>query len=192
MFKISDNRKIVLAGLIGLVLLISEDFTACFLFGMGIGYFRAKGNFVKLGKNKKFQIAAIPLLLIILVAGGIPQLSGVSGQSVYKPLYIILSVAIVFLAQESSAISNSLKNGLSNFLGKISFPLYLVQFSVFVSFTSFEIVYFNTHSGLTPSAIGLIAMTTIILSLLLAYFFGIIEKMAHWASGKFASFILKQ
>ncbi|VAY89483.1 Peptidoglycan/LPS O-acetylase OafA/YrhL, contains acyltransferase and SGNH-hydrolase domains (fragment) [mine drainage metagenome] len=106
MFKISDIKKVVLAGLIGLVLLISEDFTACFLFGMVIGYYRTKGNFVKLGENRNFQIAAIPLLLIILIASGIPQLSGVSGQSVYKPLYIIFSVAVVFLAQESIAISN--------------------------------------------------------------------------------------
>ncbi|QKE41293.1 MAG: acyltransferase [Ferrovum myxofaciens] len=192
MIRISDIKKIILAWLIGLILLISEDFTACFLFGMGIGYFRAKGNFVKLVENRNFQIATIPLLLIILIASGIPQLSGVSGQSVYKPLYIIFSVAVVFLAQESIAISNGLKNNLSNFLGKISFPLYLIQFSVFISFTSFEIIYFKTHSGLTLSAVGLIAITTIALSLVLAYFFGIIEKMAHWVSGKLASFMFNQ
>jgi peptidoglycan/LPS O-acetylase OafA/YrhL len=191
-FKTSDLRKVVLAVSLGGILLISEDFTACFLFGMGIGYFRVKGNFAKLRENRKFQVAAIPLLLIILVAGGIPQLSGVSGQSVYKPLYVILSVAIVFLAQESIILSNALKNRLSGFLGKISFPLYLVQFSVFVSFTSFEIVYFKSHSGLTPSVMWLIAITTITLSLLLANFFVIIEKMAHWASRKFASFILNR
>jgi peptidoglycan/LPS O-acetylase OafA/YrhL len=68
---------------------------------------------------------------------------------------------------------------ISRFLGKISFPLYLVQFSVLISFMSGAIVFVNMHSGLNWLSISIVSALTIVVSLLASIVFLPIEWMTH-------------
>lgn len=188
--KLKESAKLGLITFTGLLLLVTQDFTACFMLGVGMGYFRSTTYFRRWVSGKAFQRLSIPLLLLLLLLGGIPQLTGVSGHSGYKPFYTLVAAAIVCVAQESSIISAGLRSAPSIFLGKISFPLYLTQFPVFISATSYAIVHASRHGEqLDTGTVAAISIMTIVLSLMVATLFGRVEKWAHIASEKCALWI---
>jgi peptidoglycan/LPS O-acetylase OafA/YrhL len=93
--------------------------------------------------------------------------------------FVMASVTIVFFVHCNFAVTKFLRAGISRFLGKISFPLYLIQFSVLISFTSSVILFANAHGGLNWLSISIIAGLTIIASVLASIVFLPIEQLTH-------------
>ena len=62
-------------------------------------------------------------------------------------LMIFFAAGFVLLAFLSRRIVTFLSSGISRFLGRISFPLYLCQFPVIISYTSWAIIYFHTRGS---------------------------------------------
>jgi peptidoglycan/LPS O-acetylase OafA/YrhL len=70
--------------------------------------------------------------------------------------------------------------GVSQFLGRISFPLYLVQFAVIVSLSANVIIWADANGTLTATTALLIAAGSVIASLALATLFLPIEVATLW------------
>jgi peptidoglycan/LPS O-acetylase OafA/YrhL len=76
-------------------------------------------------------------------------------------VYSLVAAAIVFAIYANLGMLGFFRNKLSRFLGRISFPLYLLHFAIIISMTSYLIVrYLNPAvDGLTvPLTIGLVSV----------------------------------
>ncbi|MGA8611581.1 MAG: hypothetical protein WB760_07645, partial [Xanthobacteraceae bacterium] len=93
--------------------------------------------------------------------------------------YVMASAVIVFFVHCNLAVTKFFRSSISRFLGKISFPLYLVQYSVLISFMSGAIVFANMHGGLNWLSISIISALSIAVSLLASAIFLPIEQMTH-------------
>lgn len=79
-------------------------------------------------------------------------------------------------------------NKISSFLGRISFPLYIVHVPVVCSCTSYFIVYFGDKY---IERIFLLSFSTIVLSLFLAWLFYPVERFAVFSSAKIARILMR-
>ncbi len=95
----------------------------------------------------------------------------------YSQVHVVLAVALVYLITNSSIFSRLLNSRVSLFMGHISFPLFLVQFPVIVSFTSFLVLWAAHNHALTISAAWLIIAVSIAACLAVAWAFSIVETL---------------
>lgn len=145
-----------------------SSFYALFFIGMLFGFLRRNMFFKKL-QDRPNNSAATLMLALLLVLLDSHLINGTPQSS------ILMATITVFLAYSSRNIVGFMKNRVSGFLGKISFPLYFMQFSVIVSYTSWTIVYFwgaTTNKSLFYSfSIG----TSAILAILVATIVEVLE-----------------
>ncbi len=76
------------------------------------------------------------------------------------------------------------------FLGKLSFPIYLVQFPFLVSVTSGAICYAQNRSVITPSIALMIAVASIFGCAIVAYGFEPVETLTRWTGNRVAAAVL--
>ena len=98
-----------------------------------------------------------------------------------------LAVPLVLSAVLSGRIASFFENGLSCFLGRISFPLYLTHLLVICSLSSYLVSahWFNIANS------NYLAAITIILSLVLAVLFEPVERFSIIMSHKFSNFVIR-
>ena len=99
---------------------------SCFLVGMLFADLRARGGFAALGTPERQSLFAAALGALLLSAGA----RAYAGYHDHKNLY---AIGIVFLVFVMPAVSGFFRAPLSQFLGRVLFPLYLVQFPVIAS-----------------------------------------------------------
>jgi peptidoglycan/LPS O-acetylase OafA/YrhL len=162
-----------------------EPGLTCFLCGLILGRLHAFGFFAWCRKTAWIQPISWFMLGAALLfcstaqreywfgGGGVLQFMRSSSK------FVLAGVTIVFLVHCNFAVTKFFRSGISRFLGKISFPLYLVQFSVLISFTSAAIVFANAHGGLNWFSISIISALSIIVGLLASIIFLPIEQMTH-------------
>jgi peptidoglycan/LPS O-acetylase OafA/YrhL len=165
--------------------LVVEPAFSCFLFGLIFGRLHASDFFARCRKTAWIQPISLVILGAALLIGASVQrqywIEGAAVLQFMKPSskYVMASVAIVFFVHCNFAMTTFFRARISRFLGKISFPLYLVQFSVLISFMSGAIVFVNMHSGLNWLSISIVSALTIVVSLLASIVFLPIEWMTH-------------
>lgn len=169
------RRPALWIGILALALLAARSPLCCFMLGLLLGQGRSMGLFdrarARLGAP---AIGLAALLLYALVC--FTQLHPKPGSYLNMPL-AGASLALVYASTGLSAFFG--QNPFSKFLGLISFPLYLVHYAVLISLTGWLIVTFNAHGGLTPGAIGIIAILTIAAALLGGFAFTPVERLTH-------------
>ena len=108
-----------------------------------------------------------------------------------EPLMVLQATAMVFAVSFSPSLRRFFSSRVSEFLGSLSFPLYLVHFAVICSFTSYLYLWLHHQplSNLTISNITLVSSVAV--SLLVAWLFLPVEKFSIKASRSFADFLLK-
>lgn len=108
-----------------------------------------------------------------------------------EPLMVLQATAIVFAVSFSPWLRRFFSSRISEFLGTLSFPLYLVHFAVICSFTTTLYLWLHERplSNLTISNITLISSVAV--SLLAAWLFLPVEKFSIKASRQFSDFLLK-
>lgn len=108
-----------------------------------------------------------------------------------EPLMVLQATAIVFAVSFSPWLRRFFSSRISEFLGKLSFPLYLIHFAVICSFTSSLYLWLHDKplSNLMISTITLVSSVAV--SLLAAWLFLPVEKFSIKASRSFAEFLLK-
>ncbi|MEO7221011.1 MAG: acyltransferase [Devosia sp.] len=114
-------------------------------------------------------VASCGLLALLAVAAFTQLLDG------GNRFLAVLGTATFLAVRYSLPAQRFLNTGISQFLGHISFPLYLVQFAVIVSHSANLIVWVHTAAALTTSTALLIAAGSVVASLVLATLFLPIE-----------------
>ena len=74
-----------------------------------------------------------------------------------------------------AGLRNFLRGRLSTFVGDLSFPVYLVQFAVIISFESWLVTVWSEHRAAT-AWLPLIGVSAVLVTLLVAWIFRLAEK----------------
>ncbi len=162
---------VVVCLLLGFVTLAPMPFISCFFFGIAFSLFHTNGFFEKLRASKSWQYAG-PLLLVTIVVLDVlfcPQSDQVDR------LHILLALVFVFVAQTNRALSHFFEMKISQLLGKLSFPVYLVHLAVLVSVTSWMIVRLPAAPTFTDAL--WIGGAGVLISYLAAFMFLPVEKL---------------
>jgi peptidoglycan/LPS O-acetylase OafA/YrhL len=101
---------------------------------------------------------------------------GNSGQIIHS----VLSGVVVMAAIRSRPLDYIFTRPVSKFLSTISFPIYLVQCALIISFSSYLVVRINAAGLLNEwSALGIVA-TSVIVTLVVSWAFLPVENFATW------------
>lgn len=166
LYTINFNRKI-LPILFVLTLFLFHDkksvvFLLCFLFGYLLASLRINGKIYFFEKTCIANIFSISVLLFLFLLNLLfPKEYFHTGFSLIKaPLF---TIALLW----NHRGKQFLESRFIQFLGKISFPLFLFQYSVLISITSYLIVtYYSIHHNVETSFI--IATSGVLFSIILA------------------------
>jgi peptidoglycan/LPS O-acetylase OafA/YrhL len=106
--------------------------------------------------------------------------------------YIALLASLLVLSVTfSKPLKQFFSNNVSRFLGKISFPLYLIHLPLICSFSSYLFLYLPAHGYGHQATANIIVATTVPLGLLLAWVIYPIENFSVKVSKKISKILMK-
>ncbi len=143
---------------------------SCFLVGVLFADFRARGGFAALGTPDRQKLFAAALLGALLSAGA----AAYGGHHDYKNLK---AIAILFFVFAMPGVSAVFRAPVSQFLGKISFPLYLVQFPVIVGPMCMVLVAAENRGMFDRPMAYAIGVGTLALTIAVAWAFLPVERL---------------
>jgi peptidoglycan/LPS O-acetylase OafA/YrhL len=147
---------------------------ACFVFGVICGHWRRSGAFAKVrSRAKMHSLTCVSSLGAVIIATYCNRV----WQDWFLPS-IIGSCIFVLAACNNYSFCKFLSLPISRRLGQLSYPLYLIQFPVIISFTSGMVCLASTRGILSPLTMWLIVFCSAGLSLLFAVIFSPIDKWA--------------
>jgi peptidoglycan/LPS O-acetylase OafA/YrhL len=160
--------------------LFAMDSLFCLFFaGMFLGQLRLESFFAQFeGKRAQQALwfaAFIGLALLLVATYNLDK----------KPIFVdmAIGIALVFVLYAQSGIRNFLRGRLSTWVGEISFPIYLVQFALIISFESWLVTLWNERQA-SLGWLPLIGLATVAATLLAACLFRWVEKtLLHHADG---------
>jgi peptidoglycan/LPS O-acetylase OafA/YrhL len=155
--------------LCGTITLLVFPLAACFLAGALIALAERDGVLPAEPEPLTSFVASCGLVALLL--------AGTFVQMIDRDVLTLslLGMGIFLAVRYSLPAQRFLTLGVSQFLGRISFPLYLVQFAVIVSLSAQVIVWADGNDALTATTAMLIAAGSVIASLALATLFLPIE-----------------
>ena len=165
-------------------LFLEKSYYALFFVGVLFANYRISGVFTKLLINKAWQIATIIIILALIIID--TQLRFFISQG---HVNIVISSALVFCIYSSNLCVSVFSCRISRILGKLSFPLYLIHFSVIASLTSFLIIKYS--DTLDSYHIYLISFISILASVLGATLFYFVEDYLLFHVNKIPRLLLK-
>jgi len=174
---------------IGLIVFFTTigSFFSLFFAGVLFGYFRKKGYLDKLLLQNQYQYFAF--FIVLFIAAVLITSADIYPSAAIFPPKKIIAMILVFCFYTQRHLKYFFSNKLSQFLGEISFPLYLVHFQVLISLMSWLIVKDYSIKGvIDPDAMLKIGCITVAISLLVAWCFRYIERIV-WKKVDF--FVLK-
>ncbi|NWK79445.1 acyltransferase [Aquitalea sp. LB_tupeE] len=178
------NFKIIITQII--FFWISAPYLSLFIAGFFFGNLRQNNYFEHLKKSKKnwiFTVSFIVLAIFISYArslkGGI-ELHGhvlhFSGIADFEQLNVLWAIAFTFLCYSSNTLLHFFKSTLSQFLGKISFPIYIIQFPIIASFTCAGILYAH-QNGLSDKFYLVISFISLLIYVVISLLFKKVENI---------------
>jgi peptidoglycan/LPS O-acetylase OafA/YrhL len=163
-----------------LLLAINDTSTiGCFLFGIIFSFARASGLFA-LVRSRPLSVTT-SYLAIILIAGA-DALSNWTG--IGRDKIPFFAVPLIFAIFCNRHICHFLAKRLSRTLGAISFPLYLVQYPIMLSFSASAIVLADRHGGLNYVSMFVIGLLSTIACLGAAFLFMPIISVAKFVANR--------
>lgn len=170
LFALSQNDRFLRESYSALLLL-----TAILLFVFPLGACFFAGALIAQAERDGV-LSAPPTPLISFLASGalvalifVGALVQMGGYDLLMPS--ILGTALFLAVRHSLPAQRFLTLRVSQFLGRISFPIYLVQFPVIVSLSAQLIIWAERSNGLDPTMAMLIASASVVVSLALAVLF---------------------
>jgi peptidoglycan/LPS O-acetylase OafA/YrhL len=190
LFLQSSNvyKKMFLWSISTLILLYRLPDIAAFNFGLLLSYIYVNNKeiILKLKNNKYIQ------LVMIIIIGAVYWLYLTLEWHGYSRISSIIKIFSAFLIVASLMFVNVFQRffsaKISLFLGKISFPLYVIHFPIIFSFGTYLITKFPSDNFNRI----IIFLLSLILSLAAACLFYPFEKLSIWFSGKTYNFITEQ
>jgi peptidoglycan/LPS O-acetylase OafA/YrhL len=154
----------------------------CFLAGLVFSQARQAGVFSAIHKQAGFQALSWAAVLLLLATQNLAHKWG--SIDVRLPL----AIPLVFAIFCNKALCSFFASGPSRLLGKLSFPIYLMQFPVLISFTSWAIMFASTHGGLTLPVIWAIGLVSLLVCFAGAWLFLPVEaatrRVGAWVSDR--------
>jgi peptidoglycan/LPS O-acetylase OafA/YrhL len=176
--EFADPRRsmLIIAGLVFFLF----PFIAAFFFGAALCEARYSGALQKLWA----AIGLIPKLCIAVGLYGLASLTQYLDIHIGDVINVAIAVCIVAIVLSSKFCQKIFGlSRLSRFLGRLSFPLYLLHYIVIVTLMPLMLLY---AAVLSPISAALIAGTTVIVSIAAAVVFAPVEQYAHVCSRWFA------
>jgi peptidoglycan/LPS O-acetylase OafA/YrhL len=186
-FRRSTTVQWRISVLLTLAFLCSTPLYACFTLGYLIA--ESNKNFAVSKRRKGSDFFLICVFVGVSVFSTFPQFRG-DDEITYDMVTCLIATALVGTVSFSSMLRGFFSNSLSRFLGKISFPLYLIQIIVICSWSSY--LYLNLPLLCSsPSLAALInLLTTVLLCIGLSVLLLPIERFSISASKKLGSILL--
>jgi peptidoglycan/LPS O-acetylase OafA/YrhL len=153
----------------GLFLFALDSLFCLFFAGIAFSHWRATGALARFATPPWQRVAAFAGLVAILASVWVRG----RGYHLHMMGGMFCAVVLVAVCHVHAGARRFFSSGVSRFLGRISFPVYLVQFPVLVSVTSMLILRYESRLSL-GTAIG-IALFSTALVLLLSVGFEILE-----------------
>jgi peptidoglycan/LPS O-acetylase OafA/YrhL len=159
-FKEKSQNKLFIF-IIFLILFYNQPFISCFILGLSLAT-----NHIR--QEVKFNNTAYAMILIILVVFlSLTQLDDSRFLTADQKL-ILIGYFFIFSITKLSVIKNFFSNKFSQFLGKISFILYLIQIPIICSYTSFMYLLLSKNHEINFLGSIFIIISTIIISIALS------------------------
>jgi peptidoglycan/LPS O-acetylase OafA/YrhL len=95
-------------------------------------------------------------------------------------IQVLLAIPLLVSAIRSRPLGHLFTRRSSRFMSDVSFPIYLVQCAVLISFTSYLVVRADEAGALTEWTALIIAIASVIVTLIASWAFLPIEKLATW------------
>jgi peptidoglycan/LPS O-acetylase OafA/YrhL len=167
-----------------LFFLYFSEYYFLFISGMILGYLRSI-NLFKTIHEMKLNWMLLPLFLFL--AFFVFNFHLEQAETIFNmvtlglvdsdSLLLVFALMIVFLCYSSNALVKFFSTRFSRFLGDISFPLYVFQFNVLVTITSFMIVHFNKNGLLVNGLYWMIIpIISILATIAIATVFRMVER----------------
>lgn len=169
---------------LGVTFCSSSSFFAMAL-GVALAEFSCTSSHVALR-----QSSWSPRLALILVIGAVLA-AGLRREVNDIRLLSACSAAVIYAVLISSTLQRLLSTRLSQWLGKISFSLYLVHIVVICSLVSWLYLALGDGAGLSLAKSALVGFVCVVACLLSAALFFPVERLGVVAGRKFAAVILR-
>ncbi len=154
---------------LSLWLLFCRSYYGLFFIGVGFAHLRKHGYFERIEKNLWGRFLA-PLGFLLLAP-----------CVVWIPFHLAFSAAFVFCVYSSPMLRRFFSNGISKFLGRISFSVYLIHFPVIISLDCWLISWTSVPFQLTRDQWWILAASvSVVVSLGLGTLFTLVEE---WCLG---------
>jgi peptidoglycan/LPS O-acetylase OafA/YrhL len=161
----------------------AASYFSCFLAGAIFADWRAQGVFAAAGRYCRWApLAAIATL------GGVDGVLHCFGVEEAMPLFAVALALAVFC---SPPLVSFFSCRLSRALGRISFPLYLIQFPVLLSLTSGLIVRAAPDGSLSLAAIWGISLASTVACVAAAIAFAPVEAAARGAGDRLVALVAR-
>jgi peptidoglycan/LPS O-acetylase OafA/YrhL len=183
------NKKAIFWILTTFIFFFSQSQIAFFNFGLLIAFFYANEDFIgKLRRNTPIKIAVVAAVIVVYGLDiALAQILPVYAKYILKPLAAGLIVAsLTFIKPLNWFFSSKV----SRFLGKISFPLYVIHTAVICSFTSYLMLQHPDFRDNLWTALVIYA-ASVLASLIAACCFYPVEKLSIWFSRKLFGFVVE-
>jgi peptidoglycan/LPS O-acetylase OafA/YrhL len=159
-------------------------YMGCFLLGVLFALARLSGFFERLSGKLIFACAAVCGLVGSVFAASY----GLFHESGRMTIGIGTLLAVSIYC--SRPAMSFFRSRISQMLGTISFALYLVQFPVMISFTSWAIIYSAHHGGINSQSAGVIFFSSLLINIAVAACFEPIEMFTRWTGRRVAKMLL--
>ena len=144
---------------IACVLLIFKPFIACFIFGYLI--FELNLRYTKVSSALISRLGVFSFLSVVVVVS--------FSQDLDDWIKCLLASVLIISVCHSSILKKVFTNPALLFLGKISFVLYLIQFSVICSLSAYIAIQFRDHNFVNLASSNITLLVTVVVSIVCAF-----------------------
>lgn len=163
---------------VGVAFFVSEYY-CLFFAGLAFGLLRQQGHFDRQRHSMLGRWAAPFGLLLCVAVNTLDYATGLNLNRqlpLQQRLYPVLAIAIVYCIYCNAGLVRFFGNGVSRWLGRVSFPIYLVHFSIICSLTAYLIVRAGRAGPLDGGDVLLISGLTVATVFAVAQVFERLER----------------
>jgi peptidoglycan/LPS O-acetylase OafA/YrhL len=159
----------------------TANYLSCFFAGLAFADWRAQGLFVAIGK--RFAWAAWAVIGVLAATDGtLLWLGREQGKTA-------IAIVLMFAVYGSPTLCAFFSGGVSRALGRISFPLYLIQFPVLMSIGSWLTAEAGADGSLSLAAVWAVSLASVAACVLAAIAFAPIETVARRLGDALVAFV---
>ncbi|MEY8689904.1 MAG: acyltransferase family protein [Leptothrix sp. (in: b-proteobacteria)] len=174
LFQMNWLAKPLLVALLAVVLFwVARSYLGLFFVGISLALLRGEGL---IGRQSRHDWSAISWLLLTGVAWAVWQQGDVAAGTVRSNTLIVILLVVGLYANRT--LRGFFGSKFSLYLGRLSFPIYLVHFAVLISLTSWGVLQLDRIGALSATNAILLGVVTIAFSFVLGHLLAKLEKVA--------------